>query len=138
VAPKTDYDYGITKKAWPRRLIIYVLQNLSVFRAGIIPNYRVTGYTTAPRVQRSIRALATFIPAVEMAAEATMRVSRAGDDGYIVMCIYAAGIQAHTIARLLHTDERDIWRRVGNALRYASWDECLLVKYAAWRRLYHR
>ncbi len=123
---------------WSRKKILFVLSNLSVFRAGIIPDYRVTGYTTAEHIYTGVKKQAYYITSVEMAAEATMRIERAGDDGYIVMCIYAQGLQAHVIARLLHTDERDIWRRVNNALRYASWDECLLVKYKTWRRINKR
>ena len=138
MAPRTDYDYGISKKAWSRRRILYVLQNLAIFRSGIIPDYRITGYTSAEHVHHSIKAMAAFIPGVEMAAEATMRVSRAGADGDLVMAIYADGWEAHKIARLLRCEERDIWRRVSRALRYASDDDCLIINYGQWKKLKHR
>ncbi len=123
---------------WSRRRILYILANLSVFRSGIVPDYRVTGYTSAEHTAHSIKAMAYFIPAVEMAAEATLRVSRAGTDGDLVMAIYADGWEAHKIARLLRCEERDIWRRVSRALRYASDDNCLIISYGQWRGVKHR
>ncbi len=113
-----------------RRKILYILANLSVFEAGIIPDYRITGYTSAEHTAHAIKAMAAFIPGVEMATEATLRVSRAGTDGDLVMAIYADGWEAHKIARLLRCEERDVWRRVSRALRYASDDDCLIINYA--------
>ena len=119
---------------WSRKRIISVLQNLEIFRSGIIPEYRQTGYTTPEHVWHGVRALANWIPATEMAAEATLRVGRAGADGDLVMVIYADGWEAHKIARLLRCEERDIWGRVSRALRYASDDDCLIEKYSDWRK----
>ena len=127
---------------WSRRRILFVLSNIDSFRAGIIPNYRVTGYTSAEHTQHQIRQMAYFIPAVEMAAEATLRVSRAGDDGYIVTCIYegctdprAQQKEAQKITRLLrYPHEGFVWRRVTRALRYAASDDCLITTYKEWRK----
>jgi len=141
---------------WSRRKILFILSNLDSFRAGIIPNYRATGYTSAEHTQRQIRQMAYFIPAVEMATEATMRVSRAAyevremameatlrvsrartkdnNDGFLVTCIYEKRVEASVLARLLHCEERDIWRRVSRALRYAASDDCLILSYKRWRR----
>ena len=75
----------------------------------------------------------------DMALEATLRVSRArtkdNNDGYLVTCIYEKGLEASVLARLLHCEERDIWRRVSRALRYASSDDCLILDYRSWRRV---
>ena len=128
---------------WSRRRILFILANIDSFRAGIIPNYKTTGYTSAEHTQRQIRAMGYFVPAVEMAAEATLRCDRAGNDGYIVRCIYedcpdprAQQKEAQKLARVLgYPHEGFIWRRVSRALRYASSDDCLLVDYKKWRRL---
>ncbi len=111
---------------------------MEIFRSGIIPEYRQTGYTSPEHFHHAIKAMAAWIPAVEMAAEATMRVGRAGPDGDLVMAIYTDGWEAHKIARLLRCEERDIWRRVSRALRYASDDDCFILDYKRWRRIKRR
>ncbi len=119
---------------WSRRKILYIFEHIETFRSGKIPDYRETGYTDAPHVQRSIRAMANFITAVEMAAEATLRVERAGTDGDLVKLIYIDGLEANKIARLLkYPHDGFVWHRVNRALRYASSDECLLKPYWKWR-----
>ncbi len=111
---------------------------MEIFRSGIIPEYRQTGYTSPEHFHHAIKAMAAWIPAVEMAAEATMRVGRAGPDGDLVMAIYTDGWEAHKIARLLRCEERDVWRRASRALRYASDDDCFILDYKRWRRIKRR
>ncbi len=121
-----------------RRKIIYILSYLNTFRSGTIPDFRVTGYTQSEHVSHAIRQMASFVPAVELAAEATMRVERARSDGSLAMLVYAYGVPVEKLARLMNCETVDIWQRVNRALRYASNDECLIIGYRQWRRINHR
>jgi len=120
--------YRASEIKFTRRQVIWILENLNIFREGIYPaNPGSGGYTDAPYTgsrKRSSRH-APFERACDIAAEVEVRLKRTGLDGFLLEAIHSWGKDETDMAGIMGMNLEVVFRRTDNALRYI----------AGWRRM---
>lgn len=99
--------------------IIWILENYELFNAGIYPR-ESTGYTDRPGVnaKRIAHRNASTVATAEILMELTRRLSRTGQDGELVMRVFADNWEIPKLAKLVGCDEFVVVSRINRAIRY--------------------
>jgi len=111
--------------------VIFILKNQAFFRSGVFPpSYKETGYTGGKRSTRGHHA--PFENPVMIWSELSIRLDRAGEDGYFAIQVYSSENQIaelDRIARAFQIDINGVSERVEKALSYVTgicrrWQQC--------------
>jgi hypothetical protein len=117
--------YRASEIKFTQRQIIWILENLTLFREGIYPtNPYGSGYTEAPhnRCRKGSARHAPFERACDVAAEVEVRLKRTGLDGFLLEAIHCWGKDETEMAAIMGMGLAAVFKRTDNALRYiAGW-----------------
>ena len=114
--------YSAGEISFKNEQVIWILENLTVFRLGIYParpngsHYPDLPLATKQRAGRG----AAFERAGEIAAEIEVRLKRAGFDGFLLEAVYSWDKGEDELAEVFGMKQREIRRRVSRALKYIS------------------
>jgi len=121
--------------------ICFILQNISSISEGRYPPPPASGYTDlGTSIQVSPRPGAKFTRVVEISAELTARLNKAGIDGVITLLHYEDGVSLERMAHLLGyiwhrpIGEGAIKRRIHRAIRYCVGEDRREESYYQWRK----
>jgi hypothetical protein len=117
--------YRASEIKFTQRQVIWILENLTLFREGMYPsNPGSGGYTDTPytRGRKAGARHAPFEHACDIAAEVEVRLKRTGLDGFLLEAIHCWGKDETEMAGVMGMNLTAVFKRTDNALRYiAGW-----------------
>ncbi len=117
--------YRASEIKFTQRQMVWILENLTLFREGIYPtNPCGSGYTEAPynRSRKGSARHAPFERTCDIAAEVEVRLKRTGLDGFLLEAIHCWGKDETEMAADRGMGLAAVFKRTDNALRYiAGW-----------------
>ena len=120
---------------WERPHVEWILTNLAELNMGFYPD-SPPGLTWPPLATRKInsRQQARFIPAAELAAEMTARLSLIGDNVAILLAHYMLGEPIYKIARDWQRNYYTIERELDSMVTYLCGSSRKTESYEEWLR----
>jgi hypothetical protein len=118
----TERWYSAGEINFKTEQIIWILENLAVFRLGIYPRRPDTADSmdvTGGR-RSGVRRGAGFERACDINAEIEVRLKMTGFDGFLLEVVYAWQKDEVVLAAVLGMNLRDLQRRINRALKYVS------------------
>jgi hypothetical protein len=118
----TERWYSAGEINFKTEQVIWILENLAVFRLGIYPGRPDTADSMGAIGGRrsGARRGAGFERACDINAEIEVRLKMTGFDGFLLEAVYCWQKDALELAVVLGMNLRDLQRRINRALKYAS------------------
>jgi len=140
MAEKQWYSPHAIEARYSKPQIKWLMPYMSMLEGGVYPrNPKETGYVDAPSKSKTINIKAPFQKAVDIHAELSGRIERAGVDGLMLEFLYSFEntnelFVIEHMAQCLNLERREVEQRIRNALYYVSGERRKKTTYSQYQR----
>ena len=140
MAEKQWYSPHAIEARYSKPQIKWLMPYMSMLEGGVYPrNPKETGYVDAPSKSKTINIKAPFQKAVDIHAELSGRIERAGVDGLMLEFLYSFEntnelFVIEHMAQCLNLEVKEVSRRIRSALYFVSGADRKAGSYATYVR----